>query len=429
MKVYIETYGCRMNICDSEVILSILLQDGHSQCFNIEQSDAIILNCCSVREVGHERTFERLSEIDALGLSDKKIIIAGCFATQLNRDVFAEFPFVDVVIGPDSYRKLPVLLRAQKGIHAIVQENLPGEMYADIVPSRTLEDKTTAAITVMKGCNQFCSYCIEPFTRGQEHSRDPESILQECKRIANAGYKELTLVGHIIDRYQFGFSRLLDSVAKQCPTLRIKYLSSHPITFTDDILNTVKRHDNIMRVVHLPLQSGSNAVLGRMNRGYTVEQYKEKFSRIKEVIPDISIITDIMVGFSGETDEDYNQTVDIVRNLEFDDINVFAFSMRQGTAAAKKYTDDIPESTKEKRKLDIIQLRDRIKLQKYQCLIGEETVVINEGEWHKDMDYCYGRDHYFRNCIFKTNEDIPINAPVGLKVLSATPAYLICECL
>ena len=184
-----------------------------------------------------------------------------------------------------------------------------------------------------------------------------------------------------------------------------------------------------MRVVHLPLQSGSNVVLDRMNRGYTVEQYKEKFSRIKAEIPDISIITDIMVGFSGETNEDFNQTVDIVRELEFDDINVFAFSMRQGTAASQKYTDDIPDSTKEKRMMDIIRLRDQIKLQKYQRLIGKETFVFNEGLWHKDTDYCYGRDHYLRTCVFKKNEDIPINSPVRLCILSATSSYLICECL
>lgn len=429
MNAYIETYGCRMNICDSEVILSILHNNGYSHCDDIFHADVIILNCCSVRETGHEKTFERLNEIEKLGLSDKKIVIAGCFATLLDKSIFERFPFVDVIIGPDSYRKLPALLSAAKGLHAAVHENLPGEMYSDIIPKRDLEDKTTAAITIMKGCNQFCSYCIEPFTRGREESRDPESILTECRRIEDAGYKELTFVGHIIDRYQFGFAKLLEQAAILCPGLRIKYLSSHPMTYTDKILEVVKRHDNIMRVVHLPVQSGSDIILKRMNRGYSAEQFKKRCSEIRASIPDMSIITDIMVGFCGETEEDFQKTKKIVQELEFDDINIFKFSMRHGTAAFRQYDDDVPESTKEKRELELIELRDKIKLEKHLQEVGSETTVFNEGTWHKDTDYHYGRDRRLRTCIFKSAKDLPINTPVRLTVQSATSDYLICTCL
>lgn len=429
MKAYIETYGCRMNICDSEVILSILHDNGYSHCNDIYDADLIILNCCSVREAGHEKTFERLHEIEAHGLSDKQIVISGCFATLLNDSIFDTFPFVDIVIGPDSYRKLPTLLLSGKGLHATVHEDLPEEMYSDIIPKRDLEDATTAAITIMKGCNQFCSYCIEPFTRGREQSREPESILRECKRIENAGYKELTFVGHIIDRYQFGFAELLEQAASQCPDLRIKYLSSHPVTYTDNILEVVKKHDNIMRVVHLPVQSGSDRILKRMNRGYSIEQFKKRCSEIRSSIPEMSIVTDIMVGFCGETEEDFQETKKIVRELEFDDINIFKFSMRQGTAAFRQYKDDVPESTKENRRLELIELRDRIKLEKHLLEVGSETIVFNEGTLHTDADYHYGRDSRLRTCIFRNERNLPMNAQVKLKVQSATSDYLICTCL
>lgn len=429
MKIYIETYGCRMNICDSEVILSILLQEGHTHCTDICQSDAIILNCCSVREVGHEKSFKRLIEIQSSGFANKILVIAGCFATQLDKTFFNEFPYVDIVIGPDSYRKLPQLLLADKNSHIIVNDKVPGEMYSDIIPQRDIEDDTTAAVTIMKGCNQYCSYCIEPYTRGGEQSRDPKSILCECQRIMLAGYKELTFVGHIIDRYKYGFAELLDETATLCTGIRIKYLSSHPITYSDKILDVVRRHDNIMRVVHLPLQSGSNKILKRMNRGYTVEQYKNRYMSIKEALPEMRIITDIMVGFCGETEEDFQDTVKIIRELEFDDINVFCFSMRAGTAAAQKYRDNVSDNTKELRMQEIIALRDDIKLQKHLRSIGKEVSIIKEGRWYKDQNYSFGRDKYLRTCVFKEDNDITINSEVKLKVINATSECLICTCI
>ena len=423
MNVYIETYGCRMNICDSEILLSSLAAIGFNQSRRMEDADVIILNCCSVREIGHEKTFSRLEQIAEKGLQSRTIVICGCFATQLDKTLFDRYPFVDMIIGPDQYRSLPDLISDKKS-HVVLNGDCLDEMYADIVPLRTIEDKTTAAITIMKGCNQFCSYCIEPYTRGKEHSRDMKSILHECRNIADQGYRELTFVGHIIDRYAYGFADLLEQASVLCPELRIKFLSSHPVTFSDDILHVMKRYDNIMHVVHLPVQSGSNSVLRRMHRGYTVEQYRERYKIVKREIPDISIVTDIMVGFCGETEEDFQQTLSLIHELRFDDINVFRFSMRNGTAAARNYVDDVPESVKDERYNAVLEARDIIKKAAYKAEIGRVIPVIVEGRWPKDKTFLFGRDHRLRTILFKTEKDLPVNSDVQVLVNDVTPSVL-----
>lgn len=424
MNVYIETYGCRMNIYDSEILLSILADKGFIQCDRIEDADVIILNCCSVREIGHEKTFSRLEQIAEKGLQSRTIVICGCFATQLDKTLFDRYPFVDIIIGPDQYRSLPDLISDKKS-HFVLNGDCLDEMYADISPLRTIEDKTTAAITIMKGCNQYCSYCIEPYTRGKEHSRDMKSILHECRNIADQGYRELTFVGHIIDRYAYGFADLLERTSVLCPELRIKFLSSHPVTFSDDILHVMKRHDNIMHVVHLPVQSGSNSVLRRMHRGYTVEQYRERYKIVKHEIPDISIVTDIMVGFCDETEEDFQQTLSLIHELRFDDINVFRFSMRNGTAAARHYVDDVPESVKDERYNAVLAARDIIKKAAYKAEIGHLIPVIVEGRWPKDKSFLFGRDHRLRTILFKTEKDLPVNSDVQVLVNDVTSSVLI----
>lgn len=413
-----------MNICDSEILLSILAAKGFNQIDRMEDADVIILNCCSVREIGHERTFSRLEQIAEKGLQSRTIVICGCFATQLDKILFDRYPFVDIIIGPDQYRSLPDLISDKKS-HFVLNGDCLDEMYADIVPIRTIEDKTTAAITIMKGCNQFCSYCIEPYTRGKEHSRDMKSILHECRNIADQGYRELTFVGHIIDRYAYGFADLLERTSVLCPELRIKFLSSHPVTFSDDILHVMKRHDNIMHVVHLPVQSGSNSVLRRMHRGYTVEQYRERYKIVKHEIPDISIVTDIMVGFCGETEEDFRQTLSLIHELRFDDINVFRFSMRNGTAAARHYVDDVPESVKDERYNAVLAARDIIKKAAYKAEIGHVIPVIVEGRWPKDKSFLFGRDHRLRTILFKTEKDLPVNSDVRVLVNDVTSSVLI----
>lgn len=432
-RFYIETYGCRMNICDSEIIVSILEQSGYSHTDNIADADIIIFNSCSVREVGHSKVFERLNALQK-SANSPLLVIAGCFATLLDRSVLDKYPDIDLVVNPNDYRLLPKLIEyafvGQR--HFISHTNVEDELYEDIIPVRCFEDKTTAAITIMKGCEQYCSYCIEPFTRGREHSRSIVSILSEVKKIVSEGYREITLVGHIIDKYEstdpsdgspIDFARLLGIVAESAPQQRIKFLSSHPVTFTDDIVRVIKTHNNIMRVVHLPLQSGSDAVLQRMNRGYTVEDYKSCMERVRSAIPDISIITDIMVGFCSESDDDFRKTLDAVSSFRFNDVNVFEFSMRSGTVAHKRYADDIPLSEKQRRSAVVKSLRDNIKRELHRQLIGNtETIIVERVS--EDRTLFFGRDMYHRTVALPTKEGIRINDSVMVRIINADSRIL-----
>lgn len=406
---YIETYGCRMNICDSETIIAILSDAGCRYCTSLDEADTVILNSCSVREDGHNRIFERLDYFSTdKTLTDKTIIITGCFASLLDRSIFDRYPFVDMVVNPNCYRSLPAMLQkteeGQTHLTASVSDN--EELYEDILPVREIEDCTTAAINVMKGCNQNCSYCIEPITRGKEHCRSIHSIIREARDIADKGYMELTLVGHLIDKYrwtdpedsqEYDFAGLLGRVAEECPGLRIKFLSSHPSYMTEKIVGVMKEHDNIMHVVHLPVQSGSDSVLRRMHRGYTREMFTKRVQEIRSMIPGITVITDIMVGFCGETLEDFEQTVSLVRELEFEDINVFRFSMRSGTKAAELYADDVSEEEKMRRYGIIRDLRDEIKDRKLRALEGRTLEVIIEGTTSDGKPY--GRDMNHRTAV------------------------------
>ena len=348
MKVYIETYGCRMNICDSELLLSLVASCGYDYTTSIHDADLIVLNCCSVREIGHQKTYARLDDIRKVGLDAKRIVVCGCFATQVDERFFAQYPWVDLILGPDNYRQLPQLLQSEAR-HCIVNGYQPDELYDDILPLRLLEDRKSAAITVMKGCNQGCSFCIEPLTRGVEKSRAMASVLEECRRAVEQGYKEITFVGHIVDRYNGGLDKLLDRAATDFPETSFRFLSSHPLTFSDEIVSSIGRHSNIQRLVHLPVQSGSDKILKAMNRGYTRQQYVDRLRHIREALPDIKVVTDIMVGFCGETEEDFALTLDLVRELRFDDINLFMFSMRQHTPASRLLCDDVPEEVKRQR--------------------------------------------------------------------------------
>lgn len=279
---YIETYGCRMNICDSEVIIAILSNAGYQYSEDIKSSDVVILNSCSVREDGHNKIYERLAILGAEdNIKGKKIVITGCFASLLEHSLFEKYPYVNIIANPNCYRVLPTLLdNVSNGYnHLIAAVDDNDELYEDILPIREIEDDTTAAINVMKGCNQNCSYCIEPITRGKEHCRSVQSIINEALDIAEKGYKELTLVGHLIDKYKwfdvfegkvYDFAKLLGMVAEACPNLRIKFLSSHPSYLSDNIVQTILNHPNIMHVLHLPIQSASDEVLKRMNRGYAL---------------------------------------------------------------------------------------------------------------------------------------------------------------
>lgn len=434
---YIETYGCRMNICDSEVIIAILSDVGYQYSEDISSSDIIILNSCSVREDGHNKIYERLACFGAdEDFKSKTIVITGCFASLLEHTLFEKYPYVNIIANPNCYRALPALLeKVGKGddhLIAVVDDN--DELYEDILPVREIEDATTAAINVMKGCNQNCSYCIEPITRGKEHCRSVQSIIDEALDIADKGYRELTLVGHLIDKYKwvnafdgkvYDFAMLLGKVADACHDVRIKFLSSHPSYMSDNIIQTMLDHPNIMHVLHLPIQSASDEVLKRMNRGYTADMFIKRVECIRSMIPDISIITDIMVGFCGETWEDFQQTVELVKLLQFDDINVFRFSMRSKTRASRLYVDDVCEEEKQRRYEIIKELNDSIKLDKLQKLIGRQLDVIVEGK--NGLNQYFGRDMNHRTVIIDA-DNLEINQRVEVVVDSASSKCVYGHC-
>ncbi len=423
MKVYIETYGCRMNLCDSEILVSILAPHAYQYTPILEEADVVVLNCCSVREIGHSKTYQRISELANTLKDDVILCVAGCMSTQLQEDVFTTFPRLQIVINPTAYKKLPEALNCiKKGKvrHLYVNGGKSGEVYNNILPTRVLEDQVTAAVTIMKGCDQYCSYCIEPYTRGERSNRSYEGIMSEIAEIRRAGYQEITLLGHIVDLWEgerygrtIGFAQLLNDIAKTCPQQRIKYISSHPMTFSDEILRVVKQNDNIMRVVHLPVQSGSNKMLDRMNRRYTCEQFLQRVEAIRREVPSLQIITDIMVGFPGEEEEDFQLTLDLLRSLRCSDANVYAFSMRKGTIAYKKYEDNVLADVKMKRVEIARNLVNQMRIEQLETLIGTTQTIIVERE---EGDYWFGRDMFHRTIAFLPAHGVKIGQKINVTI-------------
>lgn len=409
--VYIETYGCILNISDSEVIMSMLKDHGYCLTFDMEEADIIILNSCSIREDGHNKIWERLNKIEESEFSGS-VIITGCFASLIQDEVFKKHPVVKAIVNPNSYRKIvdvvSSVLQGNADIKIVNMDNR--EMYEEISPYRFME-YSTAAIPIMKGCNQVCTYCIESYTRGRERCRSPKYIIQEVKKVLSAGYREITLVGQIIDKYKWiddtttiDFADILKMVAEACPDTRIKFLSSHPTYFSDKIIDTILNHRNIMRVVHLPVQSGSDRILKLMNRGYDRKQYTQIVRNLRSRIPDISIITDIMVGFCTESEKDFAETCSLIEELEFDDYNVFRFSMRSHTIAYKTLSDDVTEEIKIKRSEVVEDIRSRLRLKTHRAEIGKELSVLVETHTSKSSElpllFC-GRDMRHRNVTFE----------------------------
>ena len=390
-KVFIETYGCRMNLCDSEIIIRIITENGFEYTRDINSADIVILNSCSVREAGHSKIYERLdffnNETSFIG---KKIVISGCFASLLSEKIFESHPIVNLIVHPKCYKALPFLLnRIEEGEnHIIASESDCDELYEDVLPLRQLEIKTTAAIVIMKGCNQACSYCIEPITRGREVCKSHEAIVNEVNNSAENGYKEINLVGHSIDKYKalakknnehITFAMLLDKLAHEFPDLRIKFMSSHPLYLSDEILQVIATNPNIMRVVHFPIQSASDRILKAMNRQYDMEYIRRRLKRIREIVPDMSVVTDIMVGFCGETDDDFQATYDFLSNeYTFNDINVFKYSMRPYTVAHKIFTDDVSDEIKQERYDAVVQLRNTQKKVLNEAMVGRSVKMLVE---------------------------------------------------
>ncbi|MEE1221432.1 MAG: tRNA (N6-isopentenyl adenosine(37)-C2)-methylthiotransferase MiaB [Bacteroidales bacterium] len=436
-KAYIETYGCQMNQADSEVVASILKNDNYEITTDIAEADLILVNTCSIRENAEQRVKKRLMEFDSLRKKKSwlKVGVLGCMAERLQNQLVEENK-VDIVVGPDSYRDIPSLLKeAEKNnksyISAILSEE---ETYADITPVKLDTNGVTAFISIMRGCENFCSYCVVPYTRGRERSRDPQTIIAEAKDLFEKGYREVTLLGQNVNSYiwnkgqenEINFAKLMALVAKVSPLLRIRFSTSHPKDISQELLDTIAKYDNICKFIHLPLQSGSTRMLKIMNRKYTREDYMTKITAIKNTIKDCGISTDIIAGFCTERIEDHKDTLDMMQWVGYDSAFMFNYSQRSNTLAAKKYEDDIPYEEKTRRLEEIIELQRRLSLESNQKDVGKTFEVLIEGESKRSKEQLFGRNTQNKVIIFD-RKDFKIGEYVQVKVTSCTSATLFGE--
>ena len=437
-KVYIETYGCQMNVNDSEVILSILQDEGYALTDNIEEANIILANTCSIRDNAEQRVWGRIDQfrIQKRKRSGVIIGIVGCMAERLKTKLL-EGHEVDLVAGPDAYRSLPQLIRDiapdSPQINVLLSHE---ETYADISPVRMDKNGISAFISIMRGCNNVCSYCVVPYTRGAERSRDPETIVREAQELYSNGYKEVTLLGQNVDSYfwknaddaskNVNFAQLLEKVANISPELRVRFSTSHPKDISDEVIQTMAIYENICRHIHLPVQSGSSIMLEKMRRKYNREWYLERVAKIRSVLPDCGITTDVIAGFSGETEQDHQDTLTLMEKVVFDSAFMFAYSERPGTLASKKYTDDIPYEEKTRRLNEIIALQGRMSLKSNEKEIGKYLKVLVEGPSKKNPNELCGRASNNKMCVFPSNGE-KVGDYCTVKVESVTSATLICS--
>ncbi|MFZ1313056.1 MAG: tRNA (N6-isopentenyl adenosine(37)-C2)-methylthiotransferase MiaB, partial [Chitinophagaceae bacterium] len=395
-RFYIESYGCQMNFADSEVVASILNKEGFGATRNVEEADLIFLNTCSIREKAEQTVRKRLTEFRKLKENRKGMLVGvlGCMAERLKSKFLEEEKLVDIVVGPDAYRSLPELVieasGGQKAVNVLLSRD---ETYADISPVRLDSNGVSAFVSIMRGCNNMCSFCVVPFTRGRERSRDFESIIHECKDLFQAGYKEVTLLGQNVDSYYFvdeakketiTFARLLEQVALISPLLRVRFSTSHPKDITDEVLHTMAKYENICNYIHLPVQSGSSRILQLMNRTYTREWYMAKVDRIRQLIPDCGISSDFIAGFCTEEEKDHQDTLSIMEYSRYDFSYMFFYSERPGTLAHRRYKDDIPEEVKKRRLQEIVEVQNRLSLESNKKDIGKTFKVLIEGDSKKN---------------------------------------------
>ena len=441
-KVYIETYGCQMNVNDTEVIFSILAKAGYERTENMEEADVLMANTCSVRDNAEQRIWGRIDQFYGQKRLREGVVtgIVGCMAERL-KDKLLESGRVDFVAGPDTYRSLPSMLAAVRpGLPQINVELSREETYADIEPVRIDKNGVSAFISIMRGCNNVCSYCVVPYTRGAERSRDPKTIVREACDLFSKGYKEVTLLGQNVDSYLWkspdgdvDFADLLASVAAISPDLRVRFSTSHPKDISDKVILTMSEHDNICRHIHLPVQSGSDVMLEKMRRRYTREWYLGRVAKIREVMPDCAITTDIIAGFCGETLSDHEDTLSVMRAVGYDYAYMFQYSERPGTLAALKYPDDIPAEEKTRRLNEIIALQNELSLESNRRDVGKTFKVLVEGPSRRDPADSCGRASNNKMCVFPSavpEKGISACAAgdyVNVKVLSCTSATLICE--
>ena len=434
-KLYIETYGCQMNVNDTEVIFSILAKHGYERTEKMEEADVIMANTCSVRDNAEQRIWGR---IDCFNQARKHrpgvvIGIVGCMAERL-KEALLDSHKVDLVAGPDAYRRLPELLEAVSPGHPQIDVMLSREeTYADITPVRLDKNGVSAFISIMRGCNNVCSYCVVPYTRGAERSRDPRTIVMEACDLFSKGYREVVLLGQNVDSYlwkdeagQVNFAALLRMVAEVSPELRVRFSTSNPQDISDEVIYTMSEYDNICKHIHLPVQSGSNVMLEKMRRRYTREWYLARVAKIREVLPGCGLTTDVIAGFCGETEEDHRDTLSLFDEVCFDSAFMFYYSERPGTLAAKKYADDVDIETKTRRLNEIIALQGRCSLRSYTADIGKTFRVLVEGPSKKSPDELCGRASNNKMCVFPDKKH-KAGDYVDVRVLSCSSATLICE--
>ncbi len=440
-KFYIESYGCQMNFSDSEIVASILQEEGFGATRNFEEASLVLLNTCSIREKAEQTVRNRLQAFRKIKEQKPGMLVGvlGCMAERLKAKFLEEEKLVDIVVGPDAYRSLPGLISeaetGQKSVNVLLSRE---ETYADIAPVRLDSNGITAFVSIMRGCNNMCSFCVVPFTRGRERSRDAHSIVNECKDLFERGFREVTLLGQNVDSYYYNaseqendavtFARLLEMVAHISPLLRVRFSTSHPKDITDDVLYTMAKYNNICNYIHLPVQSGSTRILQMMNRTYTREWYLNKVQRIREIIPGCGISTDVITGFCTETEEEHKETLSLMELSRYDMAYMFAYSERPGTLAARRYSDDVPEEIKKRRLEEIISLQNSHSRESYKNDIGSTFEVLIEGDSKRsELKWC-GRNSQNKMVVFpKGDYQLKKGDYVNVKITDATAATLIGE--
>ncbi len=434
-KLFIETYGCQMNFADSEVVASIMEMSGYVLTENIQNADAIFINTCSIREHAEQKAFSRLDYFQSLKRKKKKLIVGilGCMAERIKEDLLSR-KVVDLVVGPDSYLDLPNLIGAvENGQKAINIDLSKTETYQQIIPQRIGHNHISGFVSIMRGCNNFCSYCIVPYTRGRERSRPYQSILNEIKDLETKGYKEITLLGQNVNSYLYkegekcySFADLLHLTAEAVPNIRIRFTTSHPKDMSEETIRAIAQHHNLCKNIHLPVQSGSSRILELMNRKYTREWYLGRISLIRSIIPDCGISTDIFTGFHSETEEDHQATVSLMREVKFDNAFMFKYSEREGTYAAKNLPDNISEEVKIYRLQEIIDLQNKLSEESNKKDIGKTFEVLIEGYSKRSKDQLFGKTSQNKVVVFD-KKGKNIGEYVSLRIKDASAATLLGE--
>jgi len=436
-KLHIETYGCQMNVADSEVVASIL-SPYYTITDSLREADLILLNTCSVRDNAEQRIRKRLRELASLKKKNKNLLLGllGCMAERIKEQLLEQEKALDFIAGPDAYRSLPQLIEGASlgntSFNVLLSEK---ETYDDIDPVRYDSNGISAFIAIMRGCNNFCSYCVVPYTRGRERSREPKTIIEEAQNLFEKGFREVTLLGQNVNSYYWkdvlsnmDFADLVEKIAQISPLLRVRYATSHPKDISDKLLLIMAKYPNVCHYIHLPVQSGSNNMLKKMNRVYSREYYLERIRKIKEILPDCAISTDIIAGFCGETEQDHQDTLNLMKEVGYEYAFMFKYSVREGTKAAEKFEDDITEELKIKRLEEIIALQQQLSLESNKRDIGKTVTVLVEGISKRSDEYLFGRNSQNKVCVFP-KKHYKIGDYVEVKIVKCTAGTLIGEAL